>query len=120
MLPCAQQPRQARGTFRKQLTKPIVQVILSLSKCYFIDVEFKLTDFTSHLFDPQDIVPQLLIDHFVSMTDPSRAQTVDSDIARHCAFSLPAVALTLGRSNWPLLKDTYETLACGKASSPHP
>ena len=48
------------------------------------------------------------------MTDPSRAQTVDSDIARHCAFSLPAVALTLGRSNWPLLKDTYETLACGK------
>ena len=26
-------------------------------------------------------------------------------------FSLPAVALTLGRSNWPLLKETYETLA---------
>jgi serine/threonine-protein phosphatase 4 regulatory subunit 1 len=25
--------------------------------------------------------------------------------------SLPAVALTLGRSNWPLLKETYETLA---------
>lgn len=59
----------------------------------------------------QSIVPQLLIDHFVSMIDPSRAQTVDNDIARHCAFSLPAVALTLGRSNWPLLKDTYETLA---------
>ncbi len=60
----------------------------------------------------QEIVPQLLIDHFVSMVDPSRAQTVDSDIARHCAFSLPAVALTLGRSNWPLLKDTYAALAC--------
>lgn len=59
----------------------------------------------------QDIVPQLLIDHYVSMTDPSRAQTVDSEIARHCAFSLPAVALTLGRSNWPLLKETYESLA---------
>merc|ERR1712142_1288764 len=40
----------------------------------------------------QSIVPQLLI-------DPSRAQTVDNDIARHCAFSLPAVALTLGRTN---------------------
>jgi hypothetical protein len=26
-------------------------------------------------------------------------------------FSLPAVALTLGRRNWPLLKETYETLA---------
>jgi hypothetical protein len=28
-----------------------------------------------------------------------------------CVCSLPAVALTLGRSNWPLLKETYETLA---------
>jgi len=59
----------------------------------------------------QSIVPQLLIDHYVSMIDPSRAQTVDNDIARHCAFSLPAVALTLGRTNWPLLKETYEALA---------
>merc|ERR1719216_807180 len=59
----------------------------------------------------QSIVPQLLVDHFVSMTDPSRAQTVDSEIAHHCAFSLPAVALTLGRNNWPLLKETYDVLA---------
>ena len=59
----------------------------------------------------QDIVPQLLIDHYVSMIDPSRAQTVDSEIARHCAFALPAVALTLGRANWPLVKDTYDALA---------
>ena len=59
----------------------------------------------------QSIVPQLLIDHYVSMIDPSRAQTVDNDIARHCAFSFPAVALTLGRANWPLLRDTYEILA---------
>ena len=59
----------------------------------------------------QTIVPQLLVDHYVSMTDPSRVQTVDNEIAKHCAYSLPAVALTLGRSNWPLLKDTYEILA---------
>merc|ERR1712223_500190 len=59
----------------------------------------------------QSIVPQLLVDHYVSMIDPSRAQTVDNEIARHCAYSLPAVALTLGRYNWPLLKDTYEALA---------
>ena len=56
-------------------------------------------------------MPQLLVDHYVSMTDPSRVQTVDNEIAKHCAYSLPAVALTLGRSNWPLLKDTYEILA---------
>ena len=59
----------------------------------------------------QSIVPQLLVDHFVSMTDPSRAQTVDSEIAHHCAFSLPAVALTLGRKNWPLIRETYDVLA---------
>ncbi len=45
------------------------------------------------------------------MTDPSRAQTVDMEIARHCAFSLPGVALTLGRQNWHCLHHTYETLA---------
>merc|ERR1719266_2854935 len=59
----------------------------------------------------QSIVPQLLVDHFVSMMDPSRAQTVDSEIAHHCAFSLPAVALTIGRNNWPLLRETYDVLA---------
>ena len=42
----------------------------------------------------QSIVPQLLIDHYVSMIDPSRAQTVDHEIARHCAFSLPVKLFT--------------------------
>ncbi|XP_059088658.1 serine/threonine-protein phosphatase 4 regulatory subunit 1-like isoform X1 [Tigriopus californicus] len=59
----------------------------------------------------QSIVPQSLIDHYVSMIDPSRAQTVDTDISRHCAYSLPAVALTLGRANWPLLRSPYIALA---------
>lgn len=56
-------------------------------------------------------MPQPLLDQYVSMTDPARAQTVDTDIAKHCAYSLPGVALTLGRQNWHCLKDTYETLA---------
>ncbi|KRT85871.1 HEAT domain-containing protein [Oryctes borbonicus] len=56
-------------------------------------------------------VPKLLIDHFVSMTKPSLAQETDNDMAFHCAYSLPAVALTLGSKNWHLLKDTVETLA---------
>nr|CAD7197539.1 unnamed protein product [Timema douglasi] len=59
----------------------------------------------------QRIVPQMLIDHYVSMTHPWQSQKTDTEIAHHCAFSLPAVALTLGRENWFLLKDTYETLA---------
>ncbi|XP_058990786.1 serine/threonine-protein phosphatase 4 regulatory subunit 1-like isoform X1 [Mustela lutreola] len=59
----------------------------------------------------QDIIPQPLLDQYVSMTDPARAQTVDTDIAKHCAYSLPGVALTLGRQNWHCLRDTYEALA---------
>jgi len=59
----------------------------------------------------QHIVPQLLIDYFISMTDPNIAEDTDDDIAYHCAYSLPAVALTLGSNNWHLLKDTVETLA---------
>lgn len=45
------------------------------------------------------------------MTNPTRAQTVDAEIARHCAYNLPAVAYTLGRKNWPCLHDLYEQLA---------
>lgn len=62
----------------------------------------------------QDVVPQTLIDHFVSMINPDLANTIDSDIAYHCAYSLPAVALTLGSDNWNVLKDTVEILAGSK------
>uniref|UniRef100_A0A8C7F4H4 Serine/threonine-protein phosphatase 4 regulatory subunit 1 n=1 Tax=Oncorhynchus kisutch TaxID=8019 RepID=A0A8C7F4H4_ONCKI len=58
-----------------------------------------------------NVIPQQLLDQYLSMTDPARAQTVDTEIAKHCAFSLPGVALTLGQQNWHCLKDTYETLA---------
>ncbi|KAG1666500.1 Serine/threonine-protein phosphatase 4 regulatory subunit 1 [Nymphon striatum] len=59
----------------------------------------------------QDIVPQDLLYHFICMTDPCCAQTIGTDITRHCAFSFPAVAFTLGRSNWNCLRGTYEALA---------
>ncbi|KAK7793289.1 hypothetical protein R5R35_004991 [Gryllus longicercus] len=60
---------------------------------------------------PQDVVPHYLVDHFVSMTHPSQAQNTDNEITHHCAFSIPAVALTLGRNNWYLIKPAYEALA---------
>lgn len=47
----------------------------------------------------------------MSMTEPSKAQTIDTEITRHCAFSFPAVTLTLGRHNWPCLRETYEYLS---------
>ena len=59
----------------------------------------------------QTIVPYELLRHYLSMVNSSRAQTVDAEIMRHCAFSFPAVAYTLGRQNWPCLKELYETLA---------
>jgi len=62
-------------------------------------------------FENQKIVPPSLLEHYVSMTEPSKAQTIDGELPRHCAFTLPGVALALGRNNWHCLKDTYETLA---------
>ena len=77
----------------------------SPSLYFFFTLSFLL------LFFLQNVITQQLLDQYLSMTDPARAQTVDTEIAKHCAFSLPGVALTLGRQNWHCLKDTYETLA---------
>ena len=57
------------------------------------------------------VIPHALLDHYISMTEPSKAQAIDTDLAKHCAFSFPAVALTLGAKNWSCLRDTYELLA---------
>jgi serine/threonine-protein phosphatase 4 regulatory subunit 1 len=59
----------------------------------------------------QDIIPNDLLEHYLSMTNPIHYQTIDPDLSHHCAYSLPAVALTLGRQNWPCLRETYELLA---------
>uniref|UniRef100_A0A183FNX5 CLASP_N domain-containing protein n=1 Tax=Heligmosomoides polygyrus TaxID=6339 RepID=A0A183FNX5_HELPZ len=55
------------------------------------------------------IVPQELVDNFMGMVLPGGM--MDSDINRHCAHNFPAVAYTLGRANWPQLRDTYNKLA---------
>lgn len=59
----------------------------------------------------QDVIPQELLEKYLSMTDPTQAQTVDAEIARHCAYSLPAVAYTLGPHNLHCLRDLFATLA---------
>ncbi|XP_056002865.1 serine/threonine-protein phosphatase 4 regulatory subunit 1-like isoform X4 [Ostrea edulis] len=59
----------------------------------------------------QDIVPQSLLESYLGMVDPSRAQTVDTEITKHCAYNLPAVAYTLGRRNWNCIKVLYDKLA---------
>ncbi|XP_028409938.1 serine/threonine-protein phosphatase 4 regulatory subunit 1-like [Dendronephthya gigantea] len=59
----------------------------------------------------QVVIPQPLLDHYISMTEPSKAQAIDTDLAKHCAFSFPAVVLTLGAKNWSCLRETYELLS---------
>ncbi|XP_038658886.1 serine/threonine-protein phosphatase 4 regulatory subunit 1 isoform X1 [Scyliorhinus canicula] len=86
---------------RHQLDCDSGSIELGHDDCFFGDDQAKL----------QDVIPQPLLDQYLSMTDPSRAQTVDTEITKHCAYSLPGVALTLGRQNWHCLKNTYETLA---------
>ncbi|KAH9504961.1 Serine/threonine-protein phosphatase 4 regulatory subunit 1 [Bulinus truncatus] len=72
-------------------------------------VDFGLDD--ASLAQQQSIVPQLLLENYLGMVDPSRAQTVDGEITKHCAYNIPAVAYTLGRQNWHCIKNLYERLA---------
>ena len=60
---------------------------------------------------PQEVVPDELMELFLSMTDGSKAQSVDIDLPFYCAYSLPGVVLTLGPSHWPLLRPTFDLLA---------
>ncbi|KAK3765828.1 hypothetical protein RRG08_026297 [Elysia crispata] len=86
---------------------------MSGSSLSFMDdtssLEFGMDDAT--LAQQQSIVPQPLLENYLGMVDPSRAQTVDGEITKHCAYNLPAVAYTLGRQNWHCIKNLYETLA---------
>ncbi|KYQ52178.1 Serine/threonine-protein phosphatase 4 regulatory subunit 1 [Trachymyrmex zeteki] len=62
----------------------------------------------------QEIVPQELINYFVSMADPGQCVFMSAEIPHYCAFSFPAVALTLGKENWHYLKKAYQLLSSAK------
>ncbi|XP_043248698.1 serine/threonine-protein phosphatase 4 regulatory subunit 1-like isoform X2 [Colletes gigas] len=62
-------------------------------------------------WDVQDIVPQHLIDSFLSMVAPEELIDMSADLPHYCAFSFPAVVLTLGKENWSYLKQAYQALA---------
>lgn len=63
------------------------------------------------ILNTQTIVPPNLLEHFISMTEANKIQTIDGDLAKYCAYTLPGVVLALGPENWHLLKDTYELLS---------
>ncbi|CAG9539290.1 unnamed protein product [Cercopithifilaria johnstoni] len=64
---------------------------------------------SSSIIRTQMVIPQALLDSFVHMVSP--CDNTDSEINRQCAHSFPAVAFTLGRSNWPCIMSTYKQLA---------
>ncbi|XP_076764465.1 serine/threonine-protein phosphatase 4 regulatory subunit 1 isoform X2 [Xylocopa sonorina] len=95
--------------------KPITNVTAS-SKASSLDEELKeekcpADEFEMINFNDQEIVPQHLVDSFLSMAEPEQCSDMGADIPHHCAFSFPAVVLTLGRENWPYLKQAYQSLA---------
>eukprot|EP00730_Choanoeca_flexa_P003023 TRINITY_DN11262_c0_g1_i4.p1 TRINITY_DN11262_c0_g1~~TRINITY_DN11262_c0_g1_i4.p1 ORF type:complete len:866 (+),score=206.73 TRINITY_DN11262_c0_g1_i4:2-2599(+) len=56
------------------------------------------------------VVPSSLLDTFKSMTSDKAASTIDTDVARHCAFSFPGVVWAVGADGWSQLKDTASSL----------
>lgn len=61
--------------------------------------------------DTEEIVPQILIDHFILMS----SNDIDQNFNYHCAYSFPAVVLTVGKEQWYRLKDAYRRLASAMA-----
>lgn len=54
----------------------------------------------------QNVLPQALLEAFVTMP-----LIIPVDIKADCVYSFPAVLLTVGAENWPLLKSAYSKLA---------
>ncbi|XP_076385857.1 serine/threonine-protein phosphatase 4 regulatory subunit 1 isoform X1 [Megachile rotundata] len=58
----------------------------------------------------EELVPLHLVNMFLTMAEPERYSDIGADILHYCAFSFPAVALTLGREHWCYLLPTYKLL----------
>ena len=59
----------------------------------------------------QEIVPDELMEIYLSIMEQGRAQSADGELQYQCAFSLPAVVRTLGRTHWKIVKPIFDLLA---------
>ena len=59
----------------------------------------------------QEIVPDELMEIYLSIMEQGRSQSADGELQYHCAFSLPAVVRTLGKPHWQLIKPIFNLLA---------
>uniref|UniRef100_A0A1L8DL54 Protein phosphatase 4 regulatory subunit 1 n=1 Tax=Nyssomyia neivai TaxID=330878 RepID=A0A1L8DL54_9DIPT len=78
-----------------------------------MDMEKTRLHMTDGYIDPallkQDILPPDLLQNFIS-----KANSDETDVSIACAYSFPAVALTLGRQNWHLLHRTLQKLCANQ------
>lgn len=60
---------------------------------------------------PPRAVSDLVLSNFCSMAfDPTGDMGVDSDLRHYCAYSFPAVLLTIGCGRWKEVRDVYHSL----------
>ncbi|XP_014210093.1 serine/threonine-protein phosphatase 4 regulatory subunit 1 [Copidosoma floridanum] len=79
------------------------------ARSYDSSLEFYDSDWED---DDNDIVPGILVRYYIKMAwNQSNSNEGGPGLDYHCAFSFPAVVLTLGKENWPKLKDAYQSLA---------
>ena len=53
-------------------------------------------------------IPNLLLELYSSLSDPKQVQ--DEDVMYRCAYTFPAILLTVGMEEWPRLKVVYDNL----------
>lgn len=54
-------------------------------------------------------IDKSLVNYYIGMGDPKKS-SFNSDVTFHCAYTFPAVLLTLGKEKWPDLKRLYKIL----------
>lgn len=60
---------------------------------------------------PSRCINETLLGHYCSMaTGPTGDIGTDNELCHHCAFTLPAVALAMGRERWKELRGVYHEL----------
>ncbi|KAI6653672.1 Integrator complex subunit 3 isoform X2 [Oopsacas minuta] len=76
-----------------------------------MSLELSIDDPIPPLVYNQKRVPPKLLVEYLLMIDQKKIQHVDTDLPMKCAYSLPGVAITLGKENWPCIKSLYINLA---------
>lgn len=56
-------------------------------------------------------MPPILLSYFITMVEMNASNCLDAEMNYNCAFNFPAIAQTLGLSNWKHVRVLYKKLA---------